>query len=203
MKENFTSEHREEDLSEDDQIILLQVAREALVDGVRGIPQTPLEIDKLPDHFNQPGATFVTLTINDELRGCIGSLEAKRPLIEDVRVHAVAAAMEDFRFPPVNETELDQISIEISRLTTPKLLNWQNSEDLLSIIRPGVDGVILQKGIRRATFLPQVWDKVPEVELFLEMLCRKMGAGLDCWKDPEVEVYTYQVEKFREKDIKS
>ena len=198
MEVEFPPEERQTRLSDDERKTLLRLSREALNDGVQGNALEPLNLDDFPDLLSQPGATFVTLTSDNELRGCIGSLEAKRPLIEDVRIHAVAAAMEDYRFPPVNEYEVDQITIEISRLTTPQLVKSKDTEDLLSQIRPGIDGVIIQKGIRRATFLPQVWKKVPEVELFLEMLCRKMGAAIDCWRDPDIQVYTYQVEKFQE-----
>jgi AmmeMemoRadiSam system protein A len=110
------------------------------------------------------------LTINRELRGCIGALEATHSLAEDVRVHAVAAALDDYRFPVVREEEISKITIEISRLTTPNLLEYDNPEELLAQIRPGVDGVVLKQGVRRATFLPQVWVKIPEVEVFLSML---------------------------------
>lgn len=198
MEVDFPPEERQTRLPDDERKILLRLSREALNEGVRGNALEPLNLDDLPDLLSQPGATFVTLTRDSELRGCIGSLEAKRPLAEDVRVHAVAAAMEDYRFPPVNEDEVNKITIEISRLTAPQLIVSQDPEGLFSQIRPGVDGVILQKGIRRATFLPQVWKKVPNVEHFLEMLCRKMGSAADCWKEPGVEVFTYRVEKFQE-----
>lgn len=198
MDEDSPRQDRQTRLPDDDRKLLLRLSRQALIDGVRGKALEPIDFDEIPVLLSQPGATFVTLTIENELRGCIGSLEAKRPLAEDVRVHAVAAALEDYRFPAVNEQEVEKISIEISRLTAPQLIEFRDPEELLSQIRPGVDGVILQKGIRRATFLPQVWDKVPEVEIFLEMLCRKMGAAAECWQEPGVEVFTYQVEKFKE-----
>lgn len=198
MEENFFQEQGQVRLSEDERRILLILAREALIEGVKGNSLEPLDLKSLPKQLTQPGATFVTLTKNNELRGCIGSLEATRPLVEDVRLHAVAAALDDYRFPPVNELEVEHITIEISRLTLPQIVEFKDAHDLVLRIRPNVDGVILKKGIRKATFLPQVWKKVPEVEIFLEMLCRKMGSGSDCWKLPGVEVYTYQVEKFQE-----
>ena len=198
MAEEFVQEQRHDRLTDHDREMLLQLAREALSNGVQGNPLPLLDLGELPDQLTELGATFVTLTMDNELRGCIGSLEAKRPLAEDVRVHAVAAAMEDYRFPPVNEREVDKISIEISKLTSPQLIQTQDAEDLISQIRPGMDGVILKRGIRRATFLPQVWSKVPEVERFLEMLCRKMGSPSDCWREKDVQVFTYQVEKFQE-----
>lgn len=178
--------------------ILLDLARQALIEGVKGKPFLPINLNDYPPQLIQPGATFVTLTIKGELRGCIGSLEAKRPLIEDVRYHAVAAALEDFRFPPVDSKEIPSISIEISRLTHPKQVYYDNPDELLIKLRPGVDGVILMEGIRRATFLPQVWDKVPDAETFLSMLSRKMGQTPDYWRADTVQVFTYQVEEFHE-----
>lgn len=185
-------------LNDEERTLLLGLAREALIAGVHGEPFPPIAEGRIPPRLLLPGATFVTLTKQNELRGCIGSLEAVRPLAEDVQVHAVAAALEDFRFPRVQPGEVSQISIEISRLTTPERINFVNEDELLSQIRIGIDGVILRKGIRRATFLPQVWEKVPEKEEFLGMLCQKMGAPRDCWRHKDMEIFTYQVEKFQE-----
>ena len=187
-----------ERLSDQDKVFLLRLAREALQHGVMGEPLRQLDLKTIPEELKQLGATFVTLTRNGELRGCIGTLEATRPLVEDVRVHAVAAALEDYRFPPLPVDELPKIRIEISRLTNPKKILFNNPEELLSQIRPGIDGVVIQTGVRRATFLPQVWDKVPDVEIFLGMLCRKMGSGPKCWRDKNIDISTYQVEKFGE-----
>jgi AmmeMemoRadiSam system protein A len=185
-------------LSDQEKRYLLGLAREALILGIRGVPLPDLELHSIAPKLGQPGATFVTLTKNKELRGCIGSLEATRPLAEDVRIHTVAAALEDYRFPPVQEKEVPMISIEISRLTTPIRIDYHHPEEAISKIRPGIDGVVIKKGTRRATFLPQVWEKVPEIDIFLGMLCRKMGAASDCWKTEGVDIYTYQVEKFYE-----
>ena len=198
MTEDAISDAASDQLSVEEEKFLLQLARAALEVGVQGDPLPQLELTSLSSKLIQPGATFITLTKNQDLRGCIGSLEATRPLAEDVRVHAVAAALEDFRFPPVQEDEIPQISIEISRLTTPAKSAFEDTDELFSQIRPGIDGVVIKKGIRRATFLPQVWEKVPDVEIFLEMLCRKMGAAAECWRSKSVEIFTYQVEKFCE-----
>jgi AmmeMemoRadiSam system protein A len=198
MDEDSYPEQNIDCLTDEEQKILLQLAREALIDGVHGKILIPLDLDSLPPKLTQFGATFVTLTKSKELRGCIGSLEATRPLAEDVRLHSVAAALEDYRFPPVQVNEIDQISIEISRLTPPQLLEADNPEAILSKIHPGLDGVIIKKGFRRATFLPQVWEKVPEVEIFLAMLCRKMGTPTDFWRQKDVQILTYRVEKFQE-----
>jgi AmmeMemoRadiSam system protein A len=198
MDEEFIEQQWGDHLTNEERVILLQLAREALIEGVQDRTLVPLDLESLPPQLTQLGATFVTLTANRELRGCIGSLEAVRPLAEDVRVHAVAAALEDYRFPPVQMHEVDQLTIEISRLTTPQLINTRGAEDLLAQIRPGLDGVILREGIQRATFLPQVWEKIPEVEDFLAMLCRKMGEHKNYWREKDVQVLTYQVEKFQE-----
>ena len=177
---------------------LLSLARQALEDGVNGRPRTALNLDDLPPRLRQPGVTFVTLTIRGELRGCVGGLEVSLPLAEDVRTHAVAAALEDYRFPPVLPAELSSISIEISCLTEPQPLEYDRPEELPAGLRPGLDGVVLVDGLRRATFLPQVWEKVPEPEIFLSMLCRKMGAATDLWRSKKLTVLTYQVEEFHE-----
>jgi AmmeMemoRadiSam system protein A len=178
--------------------VLLSLAREALEFGVRGEPIPPLNLEDLPQRLREPGATFVTLTKGGNLRGCIGTLEPFQPLAEDAREHAVAAALNDYRFPPVEPDELPLISIEISRLTVPKLLTYDGPEDLIAQLRPGVDGVVLQDGFKRATFLPQVWDKVGDVEEFLGLLCQKMGARTDLWKQRDLNVLTYGVEKLTE-----
>ena len=198
MDEKVTQEQWSDRLTNEERRILLRLARQALVEGLQGKSLEPLDLGSLPAQLTQLGATFVTLTADRELRGCIGSLEAVRPLAEDVRVHAVAAALDDYRFPPVQVHEVEQLTVEISRLTAPQLIDAHDAEELLSKIRPGIDGVILKKGIRRATFLPQVWEKVPEKENFLAMLCRKMGEYAKCWRDEDVQVLTYQVEKFQE-----
>jgi AmmeMemoRadiSam system protein A len=198
MAEENLSGQLDDRLTNEERKTLLELARGALKEGVRGQPLSPLDLNTLSSRLIEPGATFVTLTINHELRGCIGALEATLSLAEDVRVHAVAAALDDYRFPAVREEEVSKIKIEISRLTPPKLLNFENPKKLVEQIRPGVDGVVLQQGDRRATFLPQVWEKVPEVEIFLSMLCRKMGVPSDQWRRTEIQVFTYQVEEFQE-----
>jgi hypothetical protein len=185
-------------LDEAERALLLKFARQALEDGVCGRPLLPLYLAELSPRLSQPGASFVTLTSHGELRGCIGTLEATEPLAEDVRQHAVAAALEDYRFPPVQVGELPYIQVEISRLTEPRLLDYRDADDLLRQLRPGVDGVVLRDGLRRATFLPQVWEKVPDAEIFLGMLCRKMGAPSETWRTKKLTVLVYEVEEFHE-----
>jgi uncharacterized protein len=177
---------------------LLQLARQALETSVRGHPLPLLDDTLLTPTLRADGASFVTLTVNGSLRGCIGALEPYQPLAEDVREHAVAAALEDYRFPTVQPAELGSIKIEISRLTLPVLLEYSDSADLISKLRPGVDGVLLRDGFHRATFLPQVWEKIPDPSEFLENLCYKMGAAPDTWRRKHLEVLIYQVEEFHE-----
>lgn len=153
----------------------------------------------LPPALQEMAASFVTLTIHGQLRGCIGTLEARQPLAEDVREHAIAAGQDDYRFPPVTAGELAEIEIEISRLTHPQPLSYTSADDLIHKIRPGVDGVVLRDRFRRATFLPQVWEQLPDPEQFLDHLCQKMGAPRDYWRCNSLSVDIYQVEEFYEK----
>jgi AmmeMemoRadiSam system protein A len=150
--------------------------------------------------LREPGATFVTLTKDGELRGCVGALEAYQSVVEDVVEHTEAAAFHDFRFPPVRESELPHIRIEISRLTPPVPLEYTTPDDLLEKLCPGVDGVLLRDGFRRATFLPQVWEKLPSPAEFMEHLCLKMDAPGDLWRRKRLGVYLYQVESFEEEN---
>lgn len=186
-------------LSPEEKETLLRLARQTLEKALRGEkdspPTAPVEESPL---LQADGACFVTLTQGGRLRGCIGSLEAYRPLIDDVREHALDAAFNDPRFPPLRADELDQTEIEISRLTPPTPLVYDDADDLLSKLRPGVDGVILKDGFRRATFLPQVWEKIPDRRDFLGELCRKMGASPNLWQRKKLEVFIYQVDEFHE-----
>jgi AmmeMemoRadiSam system protein A len=185
-------------LTDGEKQILLRLAREAMEHAVSGRKLPPLDQSSLTSHLRENGASFVTLTIDGNLRGCIGALEAFQPLVDDVREHAVAAALEDPRFLPVEKNELGRIHIEVSRLTAPQPLEYSSSHDLLSKLRPHVDGVILKSDFRRATFLPQVWEKIPRPEDFLDQLCMKMGARPGTWQNTKLQVFTYQVEEFHE-----
>jgi AmmeMemoRadiSam system protein A len=185
-------------LTLEEQRTLLHLAREAMECGVRGKKLPPLNESALSQHLRKQGASFITLTIRGQLRGCIGALEAHQPLATDVREHAIAAALEDPRFPPVREDELSRIQIEVSHLTQPEPLEYIDTADLLSKLRPHVDGVILRDGRRRATFLPQVWEKIPDPAEFLDNLCYKMGVSDNTWRVRHLEVLVYQVEEFHE-----
>lgn len=185
-------------LTQEERATLIVIARKALEDGVSGRALEPVELGAQSKRLQEPGATFVTLKRRGELRGCIGALEARQPLVEDVREHAVAAALNDYRFPPVSPEELPEITIEISRLTSPQRLEYEKSEDLPALLRPHMDGVILRDGIRRATFLPQVWEKINDPQIFLGYLCQKMGLPADTWRRKKLDAWIYQVEEFEE-----
>lgn len=187
-----------EKLTEEEKRYLLMLARQAIELVVRGQPLPPLDLSTLTPTLRENGASFVTLTIGGELRGCVGALEPYQPLAEDVREHAIAAALEDYRFPPLSEVELPKITIEISRLTLPVPLPYTDAQDLLAKLRSGVDGLILRDGWRRATFLPQVWEKIPDKADFLDNLCYKMGVAPDTWRRKHLDVLIYEVEEFHE-----
>lgn len=188
----------EPNLSDEDRKILLRLARQSLEAAVNQQTGPRLDGQELTSKLKEPGASFVTLTMRGMLRGCIGTLEPYQSLAEDVCEHAVAAGLQDFRFPAVRPEELEQIEIEISRLTTPQPLQYTTPESLVEKLRPGIDGVVLRDGMRRATFLPQVWEKLPDPVEFLEHLCAKMGADPGVWRRKKLEVLVYQVEEFHE-----
>jgi uncharacterized protein len=183
-------------LSEDSRRLLLKIARQSILAQLNQESESRLDLASLPPEVQAPGACFITLTRGGELRGCIGSLEARQPLAVDVQEHAGDAAFHDFRFPPLTKSELADLHIEVSVLGAPAVLNYGNSEELPGLLKPGEDGVILARGMRRATFLPQVWEKVPDPVSFLDMLCEKMGFEYDLWRREKLNVYTYTVESF-------
>ncbi len=147
-----------------------------------------------------PAATFVTLKEAGELRGCIGSLERRRPLSVDVRENAFAAAFRDPRFPPLADHEFKTTSIEVSLLSADEPVDAEGEERVLASLRPGVDGVIVQHGRERATFLPQVWESIADPRAFLEALKRKAGLPEDFWS-PQLHVSRYTVTKWAEPEF--
>ncbi len=148
--------------------------------------------------LNKKAGVFVTLLKNGELRGCIGTIVSDKSIIEGVKENAINAAFNDPRFPPLSKEELKDLKIEVSILTPPKKVNYRDPKDLLNKIRPNIDGVIIQKGFSKATFLPQVWEKLPDPEDFLTHLCLKAGLPGNIWKIEPLEVYTYEVVAFEE-----
>jgi AmmeMemoRadiSam system protein A len=185
-------------LSLENRKTLLNIARQAITRTANGDPVPPLDLSALPAPLREEGVVFVTLTQKHALRGCVGALEAYQPLAEDVQEHAIAAATADFRFYPVQPDEVESLHIEISRLSTPVPLDYASPDELALKIKPGIDGVMIRDGLRRATFLPQVWETLPDPCDFLNHLCQKMGAPVNLWQRKMLQVSTYRVEMFEE-----
>ncbi|MDD2383433.1 MAG: AmmeMemoRadiSam system protein A [Sulfurospirillaceae bacterium] len=175
--------------------IIISIAKQSIHDAFKHIQS----IDKLAllkqyPHFQTLGATFVTLTLDGNLRGCIGSLIAHQPLLDDLIANAKAAAFEDPRFYPLSQEEFERVHIEVSLLSVPEPVLYDSVEDLKTKITPRTDGIILQKGSRKATFLPQVWEQLPSFELFFSHLCQKAGLASHCL-EMHPEIWRYTVEK--------
>ena len=147
--------------------------------------------------LEKTGACFVTLKAHGQLRGCIGSLEARQALYDDVVHNAVAAALRDPRFPPLSAAELNEVEIEVSLLSPATPIDCFDETDALAQLRPGVDGIILEYGAHRGTFLPQVWEDLPQPQHFLAHLKRKAGLPEDFWSD-DIRLSRYTVQKFKE-----
>ncbi len=188
-------------LTDEQKKFLLKLARNTIKAASRREPLPVVDEKNLDEKLKVKTACFVTLTKGGNLRGCIGHISAIEPLYKAVIENAQAAAMYDTRFEPVKYDEVNNIEIEISILTEPKELNYNSAEDLLAKLRPGVDGVILNIGGRRSTFLPQVWEQLPNKVDFLNHLSLKAGCSPSEWRNPETKVYIYQVEKFSESDF--
>ncbi len=141
---------------------------------------------------------FTTFNKNGALRGCIGHILPQEELYKCVMDNAISAALHDRRFVPVEYEELKDIEIEVSVLSVPEVLQHDSPEDLLDKLRPGVDGVVILYTGRSSTFLPQVWDSIPDKEEFLSQLCMKQGSPSNCWQIPGVEIQTYQAFVFHE-----
>jgi len=178
-----------------DQQTLLQVAADSIRHGLETGNALKVEVTDYSAALQQPGASFVTLTIQRQLRGCIGRLQATRPLVEDVAQNAYSAAFEDSRFLPLNDTEYDQLEYHISILNPAEPLEFDSETDLLQQLRPGVDGLILEDRGRRATFLPSVWDSLPSAADFLRHLKMKAGLSPDYWSNT-LRAQRYTVEEF-------
>ena len=180
-------------MTQDDSLgpVLLSLSRAAISEKLG------LEPEKTPDHaaLHRPGASFVTLTKNGQLRGCIGQLEAIQDLGKDVRQNAIAAAFHDPRFRPVTLEEWPLIEIEVSVLGPVSFTPCPTEKDCLRQIKPFEDGVILSSGLRRATFLPQVWDQLPESRQFIEHLLLKAGLPVDAWPS-DMKLGRYRVTKY-------
>jgi AmmeMemoRadiSam system protein A len=185
-------------LSEDEGKNLLEVARKTIKNRLFNVGEPQSDWKDIPEIFQKRLGNFVTINIEGNLRGCIGHILPRLPLIEGIKENAINAAFKDPRFPPLTKGEFDRIDIEISILTPPQELPYSDAEDLLRKLRPGIDGVIMKKGFYEATFLPQVWEQLPKKEDFLSHLCLKAGLPADSWKTDKLQVSTYQVQAFEE-----
>jgi len=186
------------EIEENDRTYLLNLAR-SVIGSKLGEEEKNEESESGSRVLKEKRGCFVTLHKRGQLRGCIGTIEPVTPLAEGVEENALNAAFRDPRFPPLTRDELGLIDIEVSVLTVPKPLEFKDGEELLEKLKPGVHGVILSRGWKRSTFLPQVWKQLPDKKIFLEHLCQKGGMGKDCWKDPETEVKVYKAEYFEER----
>ena len=176
--------------------VLLPIARAAISHALKVVYSADESASWLKEH----GACFVTLTQHGQLRGCIGSLQARQPLLADVKDNAVAAALHDPRFSPLTARELDVTDIEISLLSATEPMAIRDEQDALAQLRPHIDGIVLEAGYHRATFLPQVWEQLPEPRTFMAHLKHKAGLPASFWSS-DVKLSRYTVTKWREQDL--
>jgi len=169
--------------SPEDREALLGVARASIRHGIEHGSPVPVDPDRFSPRLREPGACFVTLRCSGRLRGCVGSLEATRSLVEDVAQNAFASAFRDSRFQPLTQQEQAGLDVHLSILTPPEPLPCRSEAELLSKLQPEIDGLILQDGPHRATFLPSVWESLVEPKKFLAELKRKAGLREDHWSD--------------------
>jgi len=177
---------------------LVAIAKQSIKE--RLLNQKLLDLTSLRTSYpplNQPGATFVTLNLDGELRGCIGTLEARRALLDDLVANAKAAAFEDPRFYPLSQDEFEKVEIEVSLLTPSEPIDYKDIADLKSKITPYEDGIILELGYKKATFLPQVWEQLPSFEQFFSHLCQKAGLGSECLEKHPL-IRRYRVYKYHQ-----
>jgi len=174
--------------------LLLKVVDDVIKYGVKYRRVMPIDVDVYPAKFTTLGASFVTLELDGQLRGCIGSLLAYRPLILDIACNAFAAAFQDHRFCPITQDECLSLTKHISILGKPELVNFTTEEDLIAKLRPNIDGLVLSDDGYRGTFLPSVWEQLPNPKMFLQHLKMKAGLPADYWSNTiKVERYTTEV----------
>ncbi len=182
-------------LSDKHRKILKEIAFESIKHGLEHGCPLSLNLSGLDEKLIQPRATFVTLEKNTRLRGCIGLLEAQRPLAQDIAENSFAAAFSDPRFPPLTEDELKDLSIHLSILSPPEPITCFSETELLKQLRPGIDGLILEDGRHRATFLPSVWESLPNPSDFIRHLKLKAGLPENEWS-ATLRAYRYTTESF-------
>lgn len=185
-------------LNQQEKDYLLKLTRETLNYYFQTGKLLIIDDSQVPERLKNKQGVFVTLEKKHQLRGCIGYLEPLKPLYQAVMENVINAAVKDWRFPPVTKDELQDIKIEISVLSVPKLLEVPALERP-KILKPLVDGVILEEGLNKATYLPQVWEQLSDPNIFLGSLCEKGGWPENAWQDEKLKLYTYQAEVFKEK----
>ncbi|MDT8404367.1 AmmeMemoRadiSam system protein A [Sulfuriflexus sp.] len=185
-------------LNTQDRNTLLTLARESISHGLKHGASLAVKPAKYySEALQKDAASFVTLHCSEELRGCIGNLAAYQPLVSDVVANAYNAAFRDPRFTPLRHDELEKVHIHIEVLSPPQPLSFTSEEELLAMLRPGVDGLVLRDNSLRGTFLPSVWTSLPEPAVFLQQLKRKAGLPADYWSD-SIVVERYTTEAFGE-----
>lgn len=180
-------------LNKDHQQRLLALAKTAIQHGLQTGRPLPVNLAGFPAELMECRATFVTLNKHQQLRGCIGVLEAFRPLAEDIAENAFRAAFKDPRFPPLTADEFDELEIHLSILTPAEPILFTSEQDLITQLQPGIDGLILEENHLRGTFLPSVWEQLPEPAQFLRHLKQKAGLPPDYWSE-NIRVYRYRTE---------
>lgn len=180
-------------LGERDREVLREVARQSVRSGLNNQRVLVVDVREYSEALQKKRASFVTLNIDGNLRGCIGTLEAYRALVDDVAHNAYAAAFSDPRFPPLGPSEFDKLEYHISVLSDTSPVQFDSEEDLLQQIRPGIDGLVLEDNGYRGTFLPSVWEQLPAKEEFLAHLKQKAGLPASYWSDT-LKVSRYTVE---------
>lgn len=198
QKENEYVTDTEEPLTKQEQNFLLKAARETLETYLKTGKMPEIDKNKLTPTLKKIQGCFTTLNKNNNLRGCIGHILPQEELYKCVIDNVINAAVNDRRFSPVKYEELKDIEIEISVLSVPEKLEFSSGEDLKNKLRPEIDGVVLKKGFKQSTYLPQVWEQIHDKEQFLSSLCKKGGLSSDCWQDTTTEVLTYQAFVFSE-----
>ncbi len=175
--------------------LLLSIAKKSILTGLQQMHPLVLTLADYSQHLQEKRATFVTLKINDELRGCIGSLSPQRALVDDIAHNAYAAAFSDPRFAALNKQEYEPLEYHISILSDTSPMQFDSEQALLAQLRPGIDGLVLQDQNRQGTFLPSVWEQLPEPEAFFQHLRHKAGLPANYWSDT-LQVSRYTVESF-------
>lgn len=172
---------------------LLELARESIRQGLESGRPLRVNSSDFSRAVSGLGASFVTLTLNGKLRGCIGHLEARQPLVQDVAENAYLAAFRDPRFPSLSREEFVRIRLSISILNPPEAVEFDSEQELLNKLRAGIDGLILKEGHQQGTFLPSVWESLPDPAEFLHHLKQKAGLPADYWSDSiQISRYTTQ-----------